>query len=122
MLHRSGLAVALRFLWECLNSRTVNWFPVLAASNPACGFPALGFPGSSYQELCGLLNWDRFLSGSVPSQTIVVEDIRACRGSTAYSTASSLNPRRPGAHHVPPNLPLHPALTIEKQRLECRPK
>jgi hypothetical protein len=31
-------------LMECLNSRTVNGFPVPAASNPACGFLALGFP------------------------------------------------------------------------------
>jgi hypothetical protein len=41
---RSGLSVALRFLWECLNSRTVNPFPALATSHPACGFPALGAP------------------------------------------------------------------------------
>ena len=33
-----------RFLWECLTSRTVSWFPAPASSNPACRFPALGFP------------------------------------------------------------------------------
>jgi hypothetical protein len=44
MLRRSGLSVAPRFLWECLNSPTVNWFPIPAASNGACGFPALRSP------------------------------------------------------------------------------
>jgi hypothetical protein len=43
-LRRSGLSVAPRFLWECLTSRTVNGFPAPATSNPAGGFPALGFP------------------------------------------------------------------------------
>jgi hypothetical protein len=44
MLRRSDLSVAPRFLWECLNSRTVNWFPIPAASNGACGFAALRSP------------------------------------------------------------------------------
>ena len=44
MLRRSGLSVAPRFLWECLTSRAVNWSPVPAASNGACGFPALRSP------------------------------------------------------------------------------
>src|ERR1700720_3883989 len=44
VFRRSGLAVARRFLWECLNSQTVNPFPAPATSHPACGFPALGAP------------------------------------------------------------------------------
>ncbi len=44
VFRRSGLAVAPRFLWECLNSPTVNPFPAPATSHPACGFPALGAP------------------------------------------------------------------------------
>src|ERR1700678_4843134 len=44
VFRRSGLAVAPRFLWECLNSQTVNPFPAPATSHPACGFPALGAP------------------------------------------------------------------------------
>ena len=39
-LRRFGPAVAPRFLWECLTSKTVGWFPVPATSNAACGFPA----------------------------------------------------------------------------------
>src|SRR5262245_32784600 len=38
---RFGLAVAPRFLWECLTNRTVNGFPAPATSHVACGFPAL---------------------------------------------------------------------------------
>src|SRR5664280_576698 len=44
VFRRSGLAVSPRFLWECLNSQTVNPFPAPATSHPACGFPALGAP------------------------------------------------------------------------------
>jgi hypothetical protein len=44
VFRRSGLSVAPRFLWECLNIQTVNPFPAPATSHPACGFPALGAP------------------------------------------------------------------------------
>jgi hypothetical protein len=44
VFRRSGLAIAPRFLWECLSSQTVNPFPAPATSHPACGFPALGAP------------------------------------------------------------------------------
>ena len=44
MLRRCGLAVAPRFLWECLNSRAVSRFPAPASSNPSCRFPAMGLP------------------------------------------------------------------------------
>src|SRR5713101_5779780 len=44
MLRRCSLAVAPRFLWECLTSQTVSWFPAPATSNVACGFPALRSP------------------------------------------------------------------------------
>ena len=44
MLLRFRLAVAPRFLWECLNSRTVSWVPAPATSNPSCRFPAMGLP------------------------------------------------------------------------------
>src|SRR5664280_1199370 len=44
VLRRFSLSVAPRFLWECLTSQTVNWFPAPAASNPSCRFPAMGLP------------------------------------------------------------------------------
>ena len=44
VFRRSSLAIAPRFLWECLSSQTVNPFPAPATSHPACGFPALGAP------------------------------------------------------------------------------
>src|ERR1039457_1103158 len=43
-LRRCSLAVAPRFLWECLSSQTVSWFPAPASSNPSCRFPAMGLP------------------------------------------------------------------------------
>jgi hypothetical protein len=56
MLLRVSLSVAPRFLWECLTNRTVSWFPFPASSNPACGFPALGFPVCFESRL-----WSRFV-------------------------------------------------------------
>src|SRR5712691_7877630 len=44
ILRRCSLAVAPRFLWECLISRTVSSFPAPASSNPSCRFPAMGLP------------------------------------------------------------------------------
>jgi hypothetical protein len=44
MLLRSDLSVAPRFLWECLTNRIVSWVSAPAASNVACGFPALRSP------------------------------------------------------------------------------
>ena len=44
VFRRSSLAIAPRFLWECLSSQTVNPSPAPATSHPACGFPALGAP------------------------------------------------------------------------------
>ena len=41
---RSDLSVAPRFLWECLTNRIVSWVSAPAASNVACGFPALRSP------------------------------------------------------------------------------
>jgi hypothetical protein len=57
---RFSLSVAPRFLWECLTSRIVRWFPAPASSNPACRFPALGFLCASHQELCGRFVPDGF--------------------------------------------------------------
>ena len=50
---RFSLSVAPRFLWECLTSRTIGRFPAPASSNPACDFPALGFPACFSSRLCG---------------------------------------------------------------------
>ena len=55
MFRRSSLAVAPRFLWECLSSQTVNPFPAPATSHPACGFPALGAPVCFMPRFMGLI-------------------------------------------------------------------
>ena len=62
VLQRSGLSVSPCFLWECLISRTVSPFPVPAASNPPCGFPAVGFPVCFALRSMGRLALD-WLSG-----------------------------------------------------------
>src|SRR5258708_12271119 len=48
ILPRCSLAVAPRFLWERLISRTVTSFPAPASSNPSCPFPPLALPPPSY--------------------------------------------------------------------------
>jgi hypothetical protein len=61
MLRGAAYPLAPRFLWECLTSRTVSWFPAPASSNPACRFPALGFPEClPRQGLCDLSHWSDF--------------------------------------------------------------
>ena len=88
MLRRFSLAVAPRFLWECLTSQTVSWFPAPATSNVACGFPALRSPvGFTSRVICpvGQEQLSRVLAVSAYSRCIV----RACCRSTRYSTVSS---------------------------------
>ena len=61
MLRGAAYPLAPRFLWECLTSRTVSWFPAPASSNPACRFPALGLPEClPHQGLCDLSHWGDF--------------------------------------------------------------
>jgi len=88
MLRRFSLAVAPRFLWECLTSQTVSWFPAPATSNVACGFPALRSPvgfESRFMRPLGQEQLSRVLAVSAYSRCIV----RACCRSTRYSTVSS---------------------------------
>jgi hypothetical protein len=106
MLLRFRLAVAPRFLWECLNSRTVSWVRAPATSNPSCRFPAMGLP------VClrlGVMALSRLAVLSVV--TIVDEAGNLCRvlashGATAYSTFSNRILFAPGlASDVPVSLP-----------------
>ena len=69
MLRRFGLAVSPRFLWECLSSPTVSWFPAPASSNPAGGFPALGFPVCFMSQVMQLLQAGRAFAADVPRCT-----------------------------------------------------
>jgi hypothetical protein len=87
MLRRFSLAVAPRFLWECLNIQTVSWFPAPATSNVACGFPALRSPvcfKSRFIRPLGQEQLSRVRAVSAYSRCIV----RACGRSTRYSTVS----------------------------------
>src|SRR5215472_858772 len=112
-LRRLSLSVAPRFLWECLTSRIVSWFPAPAASNPACRFPALGFPACfasrvMWADACWVLS----ASGSnnsilVEQPECVIEPLR-----TPPLPAESLAPSC--SHQMPPNLLLHPELNVGK--------
>ena len=87
VLRRFSLAVAPRFLWECLISHTVSWFPAPATSNVACGFTALRSPvcfTSRVTRPVGQEQLSRVLAVSAYSRCIV----RACGRSTRYSTVS----------------------------------
>ena len=87
VLRRFSLAVAPRFLWECLISHTVSWFPAPATSNVACGFPALRSPvgfKSRFIRPLGQEPLSRVRTVSAYSRCIV----RACGRSTRYSTVS----------------------------------
>jgi hypothetical protein len=89
MLRRFGLAVAPRFLWECLTSKTVSWFPAPATSNAACGFPALRSPVRFTARFICPQGWkplSKVVGVSAYSRCIV----RAADSSTPYSTASIL--------------------------------
>jgi hypothetical protein len=113
MLRRLNLSVAPRFLWECLTSRVVSWFPAPAASNPACRFPALGFPVCFTSRVMRPMRAGWFSAdGSnhsilVEQPECVVEPLR-----TPPLPAESLAPS--GAHQVPSNLLLHPELDVGK--------
>jgi hypothetical protein len=87
-LRRFSLAVAPRFLWECLNSQTVSWFPAPATSNVACGFPALRSPVCFRSRFIRHLGQEQF--SRVPAVSAYSRCIaRACGRSTHYSTVSS---------------------------------
>jgi hypothetical protein len=110
---RFSLSVAPRFLWECLTSRIVRWFPAPASSNPACRFPALGFPVCFTSRIlwpmrAGWLSADGSRDSVLVKQSeCVIEPLR-----TPPLPAESLAPS--GAHQVPPNLLLHPELNVGK--------
>jgi len=89
ILLRFRLAVAPRFLWECLSSRTVSWVPAPATSNPSCRFPAMGLPVCFRLRVMGLSR----LAG-LSAVTMVGEAGNLCRvpashTATSYSTFSN---------------------------------
>ena len=96
MLRRFGLSVAPRFLWECLTSRTVNWFPAPAASNPSCRFPAMGLPACFRSRvmrptrLAGLSVMTRVDEAGSQGKD------PASRTATSDSTVASRDPIAPG--------------------------
>ncbi len=57
MLFRCGLAVTARFLWECLNSRTVSRFPAPPLQTHRADFQQWAYLFASDQGLCNRFSW-----------------------------------------------------------------
>ena len=64
-VQNQSLAVAPRFLRECLISPTVNPFPAPATSHPACRFSALGAPVCFVSRVMWLIVLGRLSQGSI---------------------------------------------------------
>jgi hypothetical protein len=91
ILRRPGLSIAPRFLWECLTSRTVSSFPAPAASNVACGSPALRSPACFMSRFIGPKDPGR-LSRMPASSGDNRRTAREHDKTTRYSTVSSPAP------------------------------
>ena len=112
MLRRLSLSVTPRFLWECLTSQIVSWFPAPAASNPACRFPALGFPVRFRSRGMGPIRAAGWFSAEGSNNSVLLEQpecvIEPLR--TPPLPAESLAPS--GAHQMPPSLLFQPDLNV----------
>ena len=96
VLRRFGLAGAPRFLWECLNIRTVSRFPVSATSNPSCRFPAMGLPACFPSKFMRQVR-PAALSGVTRDGAAGNQDrVPAARVATSYSTVSNRSHLVPG--------------------------
>jgi hypothetical protein len=89
ILRRFSLAVAPRFLWECLIIQTVSWFPVPASSNPSGRFPAMGLPACFGSRVMRPIRPDRLSSMTVHVAAGNRCTVPASRTATCYSTVSS---------------------------------
>ncbi len=110
---RLSLSVAPRFLWECLTSRIVRWFPAPASSNPACRFPALGFPVCFASRVMWPIHAD-WLSAAGSNDSIAVKQSECVvqPRRTPPFPAESFAPS--STHQVPPHLLFHPELNVGK--------
>jgi len=93
---RLGLSVAPRFLWECLTSRIVSRFPVPASSNPACRFPALGFPVCFLSRVMWLIRAERLSAGIAIHDPVIIKQSESVvdPSRTPPRPAESLAPSR----------------------------
>ena len=96
MLRRFSLAIAPRFLWECLNSQTVSWFPAPASSNPSCRFPAMGLLACFESRVMGPLPRAVLSEMTTDDEAGNLDGDPASRTATSYSTVASRNPNAPG--------------------------
>ena len=95
-LRRFSLAVAPRFLWECLNSQTVSWSPAPASSNPSCRFPAMALPACFESRVMGPLPLAGLSEMTMGDEAGSRDKDPTSRTATSYSTVASRNPNAPG--------------------------
>jgi hypothetical protein len=88
ILRRFSLSVAPRFLWECLTSQTVSWFPAPATSNPSCRFPAMGLPARFPSRVMRLTRRPGFSAVSMVDEAGNYCRVPASYRPTSYSTFS----------------------------------
>ena len=93
VFRRPGLAVAPRFLWECLISPAVNPSPTPATSNGAGGFPALRFPARFAPKLMRPILLAALSAGGTPGNRRIAPDAHTAN---AYSTCPNRSPFAPG--------------------------
>src|SRR6516225_11084513 len=100
-------------LLQCLTSRIVRWFPAPASSNPACRFPALGFPVCFTSRVMWPIHAD-WLSAAGSNDSVAVKQSECVvqPRRTPPLPAESFAPS--STHQVPPNLLLHPELNVGK--------
>jgi anti-sigma factor RsiW len=96
VLRRFGLAGAPRFLWECLNIRTVSRFPVSATSNPSCRFPAMGLPACFPSKFMRQVRLAAFSGVTRDDEAGNHDRVPAVRVATSYSTVSNRSHLVPG--------------------------
>src|SRR5207249_4824198 len=91
-----------------------SWFPAPASTNPACGFPALGFPVCFSSRVMRLLRAGR-LSAIGPIYDPVVVKQSECVVEPLTTPSLPAEASAPsGSHQMPPNPLLHPALNVRK--------
>src|SRR6516165_12097962 len=100
-------------LLQCLTSRIVRWFPAPASSNPACRFPALGFPVCFTSRVMWPIHAD-WLSAAGSNDSVAVKQSECVvqPRRTPPFPAESFAPS--STHQVPPNLLFHPELNVGK--------
>src|SRR5258708_21681223 len=100
-------------LGERRRGRVVRCLPAPASSNPACRFPALGFPVCFTSRVMGPIRAG-WLSADGSNDPVLVKQPECVIEPRRTPPLPAESWTLPGAHQVPPNLLLHPELNVGK--------